>query len=196
MKMAQHKKQNRFTQRTLEAFSQTMINLLEEEAFELITVNQVCERSNYPRSTFYNYFEDIFDLMNYCWERIGEEIQVDDYEQIAHEERGLVLFERLYSYMESKQKRIDRILAHNAVDGKMVHSLNQYIRQKILQVILNCPEADTYPVPFELIAEHYSNTLQLILGWCFLKKDKLSKEHAIQYIDYLMGSLEKEAKQS
>lgn len=196
MKIEQNKKQNRFAQRTLEAFSQSMIKLLEVETFETITVNQICEKSNYPRSTFYNYFEDIFDLMNYCWERIGAVIAIDEYEQIVHDERLLVLFERLYSYMESKQKQIDRILAHNNVEGKMVQSLNRYIRQKIRKMILNCPEMDKYPIPFELMAEHYSNTLQLILGWCFMKKEKLSKKQAIEYINYLLGTLEKVAKQS
>ena len=31
------------------------------------SVQKICDICNYPRSTFYNYFDDIYDLMDYCW---------------------------------------------------------------------------------------------------------------------------------
>jgi len=41
---------------------------------------------------------------------------------------------------------------------------------------------------------HYSNTLQMILEFCFLRKDLISKEEAQISIDYLLVSLEKKGK--
>lgn len=194
MKIDQNKKQNCFTQRTLEAFSTTIIELLCEMSFENITINLLCKRSNYPRSTFYNYFEDIFDLMNYCFDKIANDIKLDDYEDISHEERTFVLFERLYSYMESKQIQIDKILAHNNINGKMLHTLNQFIQKKIYEIMIKCPESKKYPIPFEILVEQYSRTLQLILDWCFFRKKHTRKDDALKYLYYLIGSLEKEMK--
>ena len=37
---------------------------------EKISVQKICDICNYPRSTFYNYFEDIYDLMD-CNYEIG-----------------------------------------------------------------------------------------------------------------------------
>lgn len=194
MKIDPSKKQNRFTQRTLDAFSNTLMQLLTEKSFEDITVNQLCEKSCYPRSTFYNYFEDIFDLMNYCWEKIDEKIQIDDYEAIPHEDRTVVLFERLYFYMESEQRELHQILVHNTLDGKMVMTLNQFIRRKIHQIMMRCPETEKLPVPFELLVEQYSSTIQLILEWCFFRKEKTTREEALTYLTFFIGTLEKEKK--
>ena len=39
---------------------------LEETPFEKITLTQLCDASMVPRSTFYRYFEDKYDLLYYC----------------------------------------------------------------------------------------------------------------------------------
>ena len=52
--------------RTLEAFSEKMFMLLSEKSFEEITVGQLCETAQYPRATFYNYFDDKYDLLHFC----------------------------------------------------------------------------------------------------------------------------------
>ena len=62
------KRATKGAQRTLEAFSGTMFELLSRKSFEEITVNELCQQSNYPRATFYNYFDDKYDLLNYCWD--------------------------------------------------------------------------------------------------------------------------------
>lgn len=36
----------------------------------------------YPRSTFYNYFDDIYDLMDYCWIVIVKDMNLEQYMKI------------------------------------------------------------------------------------------------------------------
>ncbi len=95
MKYDLSNKTNRFAERTLADFSKTLFKILENKAFEDITVNELCETCNYPRATFYNYFEDIFDLLNWCWNTIGKEIQIDDYRELEPNKRTQMLFERI-----------------------------------------------------------------------------------------------------
>ena len=59
MKYDLTKKTNRFAERTLKDFSETLFSLVEKKKFEDITVNELCNACNYPRATFYNYFQDI-----------------------------------------------------------------------------------------------------------------------------------------
>ncbi|WP_099469232.1 TetR/AcrR family transcriptional regulator [Konateibacter massiliensis] len=132
MKYNLNGKPNRFAQRTLSDFSNALFTLLSKKSFEEITVNELCEISNYPRATFYNYFEDIFDLLNYCW---------------------LSLTKEIYTIME------------------------------------NCPCTSKYPIPYELVAEHYSNTILLLIEWCFLKNKCSSKEEAIEHLKYLLNGI-------
>lgn len=58
MKVYLNHKLTRGARRTLNAFSSVLLNLLQQEKFEKITVNQICTDACYPRTTFYNYFED------------------------------------------------------------------------------------------------------------------------------------------
>ena len=51
--------------RTLKAFRIAMFEELSEKEFDKITVNDICQRSEYPRATFYNYFDDKLDLLQY-----------------------------------------------------------------------------------------------------------------------------------
>lgn len=100
MKYNLENKKNKFAERTLKIFSETLFELLEKNSFEKITVNEICEISNYPRATFYNYFEDINDLLNYCFESMSKEIKINDYVEMKEEKRIYIIFDRLYNYME------------------------------------------------------------------------------------------------
>lgn len=56
--------------RTLKAFRVAMFDALSEKDFDRITVNDICKKSEYPRATFYNYFDDKLDLLEYLWSYI------------------------------------------------------------------------------------------------------------------------------
>lgn len=191
MKFNLNEKLKRSTVRTLNDFSRIMFSLLEKKAFEDITIGEICEASNYQRSTFYNYFDDIFDLMDYCWIAITEEMHIDEYEIIDQEKRTWQLFNHMYDYMMSMQEAISSILLHNESNGKLLESLKKYMKQKIKEIMLNCPEAEEFPISYEVVTEHYSNTIELILEQCFLKKKKMSKKEALVCLDFFLGTLER-----
>lgn len=180
----------RFAQRTLEDFTKALLSMLEKKRLEEISVNELCEAVNYPRSTFYNYFVDIFDLLDDCWETLYIGIHADDYPTIPHEDRTNALFDFLYSYMDSVRPKIRKKISHNAVDGKMCESLKKFMRLKIGKMIFECPQSDHYPLSLEIIAEHYANTIWMVLEHSFLYRDTLTKAEAITAVSYLLGTLE------
>lgn len=191
MKYDLSKKINRFAKRTLAAFSETLFSLLERKSFEEITVNELCEVCNYPRATFYNYFDDIYDLLDYCWSNMASQIHIEDYHDIKPEKRTEVLFEKLYTYLDGEKSKIDKIMKHNEIDGVLSESLRRFMGIKIKMIIQNCPHYGGYPIPFEMIVVHYSNTLQLILEYCFFQEERISKKEAERCIVHLLGSLER-----
>ena len=108
MKYDHTKKTNRFAARTLKDFSTTMFSLLEEKPFESITVLQICQIANYPRATFYNYFEDKYDLLEYCWSLIKDRIQLDDAVDVHHPHETFELFGRLYDCLRNMKNSCRR----------------------------------------------------------------------------------------
>lgn len=192
MKIDPNDKNKNFTKRLLNDFSTGLLQLLEKKRLESITIAQLCEKTNYPRSTFYNYFDDIYDLMDYCWEAISQQINIADFRDIEHNKRTLALFDMVYDYMEANRTSIDRMLKHNPIDGAMLLSMDRFIRRTIYYMVTECPFSYKYPVPYEIVAQHYSNTVQMILSACFLDKS-IVREEAVSYMDFLLGTLEKES---
>lgn len=181
-----------FSKRLLNAFKNGLFELLKEKKLENVTVAELCDKVNYPRSTFYNYFEDIYVLMDYCWDAICNQINITNFQEIEHDKRTLVLFNMVYDYLDENRISIDKLLEHNHPDDAMILSLDRYIKKTIYQMICDCPFSYKYPVPYDIIAQHYSNTLQMILSACFIDKS-ISRENAAAYIDFLLGTLEKES---
>ena len=191
MKYDLSKKTNRFAERTLKDFSETLFSLLEKKKFEDITVDELCSVCNYTRAAFYNYFQDIYDLLDYCWGNMSMEINIEDYKSIEPDERTQVLFERLYEFFEKKKDIVNNIMLHNEIDGAMAESLKRFMLLKIREILSSCGCVKNKNMPLEMITMHYSNTLQMVLVFCFLRKDSISKEEARISIDYLLGTLEK-----
>ena len=40
-----------------------------------------------------------------------------------------------------------------------------------------------------MIAEHYANTIQLVLEWCFLRDEATNKQKAVKAVNYLLEGL-------
>lgn len=189
MKYDLTKKKTKFAERTLVDFSDTLFLVLRKKPLEQITIRELCDAANYPRATFYNYFDDIYDLLHYCWVRFAGEIALDDYAKLKPEERTYILFERCYDALSEKDEMMQSILLHNPTDGRFFESLRQFIREKICAIIVNSPCSAKYEIPREIVAEHYANTIQTVLEWCFIREKRMTKDEAIQTLHYLLGAL-------
>lgn len=186
MKFDLNNKTNRFAQRTLAAFSGALMELLESKPFEKITVNEICDACNYPRATFYNYFDDSYDLLNYCWTAMSREVKIADYPDMQPEERLYIIFDRIYDYFDAYRERLKRIRAVNPQDGALVISCMLFIRQQAVDIMLHTPCTQRYEIPFRLVAEHYCNTMQLVIEWSFMRGEIQSKQEAERCLRYLL----------
>jgi AcrR family transcriptional regulator len=61
--------------RTLKSLQESIIDLMETQPIEKISVMDLCEKAMVPRATFYNYFEDKYDLLHFCWQQLEAEIK-------------------------------------------------------------------------------------------------------------------------
>jgi AcrR family transcriptional regulator len=183
------KKTTRGAQRTLAAFSDTMFALLMKKPFAEITVNELCQRSNYPRATFYNYFDDKYDLLNYCWYCLGKQIRLEEYKQLDPDACLYVFFDRFYDLAAAHVEMIQRILKFNSENSLLLHHFQVYFNTQIDKIFRGCPYTGKYRIPYDIVAKHYSNTILLIFEECFLNKRCNSKSQAHDYLQYLLGSL-------
>jgi AcrR family transcriptional regulator len=65
--MTTRKKVDRRTQRTRHQLGRALVGLVEEKRFDDITVQDVIDRADVGRSTFYTHFRDKEDLLRKDW---------------------------------------------------------------------------------------------------------------------------------
>ena len=193
MKIHLSDKTSRFAKRTLADFSERMIVMLADMPLEEISVQKICDICNYPRSTFYNYFDDIYDLMNYCWTAIMKDMSIEKYLNIPEEQNTEQIFSLLYEYLDQYRLQIHRILLKNGLEGRCMASLRAFMKKQIRQIISICPGTGDFPVREDVMVDYYAATIEMLLEKCFFAKEELSKEEALQAVRFLLGSIEKEA---
>lgn len=193
MKFKLSDKTNRFAKRTLADFSERIIVMLEDMPLEEISVRKICDVCNYPRSTFYNYFDDIYDLMDYCWIVIMKDMDIEKYLNVQGEQNTEQIFSLLYEYLDQYRPQIYRILLKNSLEGRCMASLRAFMKKQIGQIISKCPGTRDFPVREDIMIDYYAATLEMLLEKCFFAKEQMGKEEALQAVVFLLGSVEKEA---
>ena len=190
MKHDLNKKMTKGTIRTLSDFRCAMFRLLSELSFEDITVGEICIAANYPRATFYNYFEDKYDLLEYCFSWIISSLYIDNFKEEKSEDLLYLYFDRAFDFLTEHREVVEKILKSNGEEGYFSSSIHTYL-QKVLRKIFqatNCNKSHGN-IPKELLAEHYCNTIILLLKWSFLTRHKCTKEEAHNYIGMLLGGI-------
>ncbi len=175
--------------RTLDAFSKEMFILLSNKSFEEITVGELCDNTNYPRATFYNYFDDKYDLLNYCWQTLALKIGFDEYKHGDDDEMLYVYFDRIYDFTKDNIKIINKVLLHNSEVGYMFSSFRNFLNNSMRHIFKDCPVANKKDLPNQLLADHYSNTLFLVWQYAILVDGKCPKEQAHKYLHHLLNNL-------
>ena len=192
MKYDLTKPSTRGARRTLEAFRRALLDALAEQSFESVTVNALCERADYPRATFYNYFDDKYDLLGYLWHCLAEEAGIGEATQIPPEDTLRVYFNRLYDIAEANEDAIRAFARLNQPEGYLMSSFRIQIGRVVRSFFDRCtPEeqAAHHPVPAELVSEQTANTVLLMLEWRFLRGNNCTREQAFCYLQYLLGNL-------
>lgn len=189
MKYTSTKKLTRGQKRTLENFKDTMFLFLSKKSFENITVNEICSEANYPRATFYNYFDDKYDLLNYCWIWLAEEIHLEEYHNTPHNQMLYIFFDRILDFSEEHREMMQKILKNNPETGYMVSCFQNFMKSQMRLIFQYCSPEQDYPIPRDIIANHYSNTILLVWEWCYSHHKSCTIEDAHEYLRYLVGNM-------
>ncbi|KAB8293605.1 TetR/AcrR family transcriptional regulator [Bifidobacterium avesanii] len=190
MKKDLNAKLTRGAQRTLDAFFGAMTDLLQDKSFADISVNELCERAGYPRATFYNYFEDRDDLLGYCWTVLSARANLTDLASSEPAHRVDTALDAMADLLESNEGLLRTVLEHNPPEGPLFSSLHMFIEGRAREIMGACVDRDRFGLPADLIADHYANTLMLVLDWAYLRGHALTREQLHAYAHALLGGLE------
>lgn len=159
-----HKKADRRTSRTRQLLSSALVDLVKEKRFDDITVQEVIDRADIGRSTFYSHFRDKEDLFQKDWERFldglalhinWEKVGAGSFVPVVYLFRHLQDFQPFYKGLVRSQK-VDAIFK-----GGMNH-LGQKIESALTSRLKGKP-ASSIPIP--VLSNYLASELFSLLKW-------------------------------
>ena len=174
------KKQPEMTDKTRQTFINVFCDLYSQKPIEKISIQEISKRSGYNRSTFYQYFTDIYELLDYVEERVMTSIR----EEMASREFSTHTFQDALQCLEDAEEI--SVLKALLGDYGAVHFIERLKREiPFEKLILEFP-ADDALAPY--IIEFYISTL-LSMFRLWIRNDKdLSKEELVKLIDSLFAN--------
>lgn len=173
--------------RTLDALHRAMISLLTEKPFEEITVQELCEDSMLPRATFYNYFEDKYDLLTYCWMMIHRKTDPGLERRCDYRERLFLFMDNAIDFFEERINTVNKILRYNSPNQYLINNIRTYLTSEIVKIVCEFPQTDDFRIPWEMAAKLCSNAVLIVLEWKFVDKKSCTKAQAHEFLELLVN---------
>jgi AcrR family transcriptional regulator len=160
----QNKKKDRRTARTQRSLSGALVSLVTEKRFDDITVQEVIDRADVGRSTFYSHFRDKEDLFQQDWERFLEGLaQHIDWDKAG--QAGFVPVAYLFKHLQEFQtfyKSLVRSQKADAIFKSGVSYLSEKIESALSERLKGKPLPST-PIP--ILSNCLSSELFSLLKW-------------------------------
>lgn len=162
--------------------SNALIELLEEKTFDNIKVTEICDKAMIHKTTFYNHFEDKYELLNYSLLRIHKEIIEKAIKNKGIIEYYLSIAKCYIKYIKDNPKLFKSIISDgdNNVELRMFHKL--YVKD--IETKLN--KNKTYDIPSNYVANFYVDGVFSLISEWFITGMKEDEKTILSYIEKLI----------
>ncbi|MCK0473712.1 TetR/AcrR family transcriptional regulator [Halalkalibacter sp. APA_J-10(15)] len=185
-------KNNEFDRRVLktrQAINEALISLMEEKKYSKITIQDIIDRANVGRSTFYSHFatkdELLFSSVEDFLEILNQYIK-SYIEQDGDKPRMISVIE-LFEHIQEDSKTIKGLfktdgadLFFEKVEAYWNDGIEEYLQSKL-------PLGEEPKVPIKILTNHISSTLMNLLKWWVNNNMSYTPYQMEQYFRYLVN---------
>lgn len=173
--------------RTCNVLSNALINLLEQKPFHNIFVKDICEEANIPRATFYNHFEDKYDLLSFCLKKLEKIIEPKDKDYSTNDEYYMILLNNTADYCIEKKNYLKKICQLNS-NNIFVSEIQANMATEILNNIKTKNErCNMLKIPAEILAEYYAGAIVAVLKWWVNSNEDWPKEKILKGAEIILN---------
>lgn len=165
-----NEKVDRRVQRTRELLSQALMSLIVEKGYEAITVQNIIDRANLGRSTFYAHYQDKEDLLMSGLEEVVHNL-MRGMEKAASATQGTASNRRILSVLPMFTHAQEQYDLHKAIiAGRGVDVILKAIQKHLSlhleeELARRLPAGQTPTIPLNVVAYHLAGTLLNLLIW-------------------------------
>ncbi len=161
---AQTKTEDRRINRTQQSLRKALIELILEKHYDTISVQDIIDRANVGRSTFYTHFRDKEDLFRGDWERVLDHFVEQIKAESLHEGRIFPIRE-LFEHLKDFHHFYRALVKSGKIE--QIFSLGQkYLAERIeLRIISLLSIEDTPLIPIPILANYLASEIVSNLKW-------------------------------
>lgn len=188
MSLESKRNPDRRVQRTRSLLHEALVVLLHQKTYEKIAVQDILDRANVGRSTFYTHFRDKDDLLVEGLRDIIRSLETAKLSTSAKWPERLLWFSLpIFEHVEERRRASNlkigphgRTVLHRQLQRILVEAIARQVKQ--------CTPATRKSfgqIPPELLVEHIASTFTLVLNWWVEQKESFSPKE----VDLLFRSL-------
>jgi len=169
-------KRDRRTRRTRQLLRDTLVALLKEKRYDAISVQDIIERADVARSTFYVHYVDKNDLLTGQYgvfaENLGEQL-------LAHAvpDNKAAFSSLKWFYHIQAQDDILKVIAKDSAMDMAMKTLRGIIHRSVREGMQVHSQSDRgTSVPLSLIVDYLTDTLMTLIKWWFKDGMKFTPE--------------------
>lgn len=166
------KKPDRRIQRTRQLLRDALISLILEKGYDAVTVQEITERANLGRATFYIHYNNKEELLLSSLHEVFDDLKTrygePSREQFLDPEHDL----RTYPFrhaLENKDLYRVTLFSHQGT-AALIKGIRQYMADEIQTSIVAVTQPGEPQVPAEVAANYMAGALLGLIGW-WLEQD-------------------------
>lgn len=157
---------DRRVRRTRSMLRAALIELILDRGFDAITVQDITDRANLARATFYLHYSDKEDLLSHCLNEVYAELErrITQANSQVFEDGSTSLACVLFQHAVENTK-LYHIILHGHGQGLILHRIRSCLAERItnqLGALLARREGPALP---EVMAHHLTGALLGLLAW-------------------------------
>lgn len=163
-------KNDRRSQRTRHLLSAALVELIREKDYKTITVNDIIERANVGRSTFYAHYKDKDDLFLGELDRV---IEVLSHRIPSQDEMPFFPSLGLFQHVSEEYELYKALVWTPGIDLLIKH-MQKSLTQRVEQGLQN--SGQEYGVPTPILANFITGSFLNLLKWWLENKKRQTPE--------------------
>ncbi|MBR3523142.1 MAG: TetR/AcrR family transcriptional regulator C-terminal domain-containing protein [Bacilli bacterium] len=168
-------------EKTKTYLANALLELLKEKDFDKIKVNEICDKALIHKTTFYNHFEDKYELLNYTLLKIHHEITDNTKFEGSLIDYYLSIAKYYIKYIKDNPELFKSIIANDNNTGLILFQ-KLYVKDIAEKITIN----NIREVPANYAAHFYVSAVLAIISEWFINGMKEDEETLLNYIKVLI----------
>jgi len=167
-----NKDEDRRTVKTCQAIQEALFALMQEKQYNKITIQDIIDRANVGRSTFYSHFDTKDELLFHCLEHLMEMLNqyIISYIKMDGEKPRLIPVVELFEHIKENSRVMKGLMKADHAD-LFFEKVQGYWNIKIEEYLCTKLLGNREPkVPLAILTNHISSTLINLLIWWISNK--------------------------